>query len=336
MQESVIFDDDNAQWGLLHAFVLNGKGGGRSITRQDLQELQLEPHESLWLHLDRSHPHTQSWLRLESGLNEFVCDLLLEQNTRPRLLALPENQLLLFLRGLNLNPGAEPEDMVSARIFADGQRAISLRLRPLHATEELIEDLLDGRGPKTAAELILSLADYMTGKIELLVSELTEQVDTEEERADALDNPAPDHAMLLQIRRRAASLRRFLSPQRDIFAQLTSAALTWFSEGNASYWNELNNRLTRYLEELELNRERVHLLLEAETRRMNERMNRTMYRFAVITSIFLPMSFLTGLLGINVGGIPGADNPLGFLIACVLICFVAAGQWFLFRRLRWV
>ena len=331
-----MYEDDNAQWGLLHAFVLNGQGGGRSITRQDLQELQLEEHESLWLHWDRSHPQTQSWLRLKSGLNEFVCGLLLEQNTRPRLLSLPNNQLLLFLRGLNLNPGAEPEDMVSARIFADRQRAISLRLRPLHATEELIEDLLEGQGPKTAAELILSMAHYMTDKIDLLVSELGEQVDAEEERADALDNPAPDHTMLMQIRRRAAGLRRFLAPQRDIFAQITGNAFSWFANGNIGYWNELNNRLTRYLEELELNRERVNLMLESENRRMNERMNRTMYRFAVITCIFLPMSFLTGLLGINVGGIPGADNPWAFLIACGAIALVAAGQWLLFRKLRWV
>ena len=136
-------DQDSA---LLHAFVLDGRGGARSITRHELDNLQLSEQDSLWLHWDRGHPHTHNWLRAESGLNEFACNLLLEENTRPRLLALPEQQLLLFLRGLNLNPGAEPEDMVSVRIFADAQRAISLRLRPLMATEALIEDLLAGRG----------------------------------------------------------------------------------------------------------------------------------------------------------------------------------------------
>lgn len=168
-------EEDNAQWGLVHAFVLNGRGGARGITRQELQGLVLQEQESLWLHWDRGHPHTQSWLRAQSGLNEFACNLLLEENTRPRLLALPEQQLLLFLRGLNLNPGAEPEDMVSVRIFADAQRAITLRLRPLRATEALIEDLLAGRGPKNAAELILRLAHYLTDKIELLIGELSEQ-----------------------------------------------------------------------------------------------------------------------------------------------------------------
>ncbi|MEB2626773.1 CorA family divalent cation transporter, partial [Pseudomonas sp. YuFO8] len=138
--------------------------------------------ESLWLHWDRSHPQTQTWLRKSSGLSEFACDLLLEENTRPRLLPLPDSELLLFLRGVNLNPGAEPEDMVSVRIFAAASRVISLRLRPLRATDELLVQLADGKGPKTASELILYMAQYLTNKVQDLVSDLSEIVDAEEEK----------------------------------------------------------------------------------------------------------------------------------------------------------
>ncbi|MBD8121007.1 zinc transporter ZntB [Pseudomonas lutea] len=331
-----MFDESNAQWGLVHALVLDGKGGARSIPRTELDGLQLEPHESVWLHWDRSHPQTQTWLRSASGLSQFVCDLMLEENTRPRLLALPENELLLFLRGVNLNPGAEPEDMVSVRIFAAAQRVISLRLRSLRATDELIASLNEGKGPKTASELLLYLAQFLTDKVQAVVSELTELVDDMEERIDADEQYMPEHGNMVHIRRRAAGLRRFLAPQREIYAQLTRSKMPWFVEDDADYWNELNNSLTRYLEELELTRERVGLVLEAEDRRLSERMNRTMYRFGIITGIFLPMSFLTGLLGINVGGIPGSENPYGFLFACLLMLVVAIGQMWLFKRLRWV
>ena len=331
-----MFEEENAQWGLVHALVLDGKGGARSIARTELDDLQLQPQESLWLHWDRSHPQTQTWLRKSSGLSEFACDLLLEENTRPRLLPLPDSELLLFLRGVNLNPGAEPEDMVSVRIFAAASRVISLRLRPLRATDELLVQLADGKGPKTASELILYMAQYLTNKVQDLVSDLSEIVDIEEEKLDTDERYTPEHGSVLQIRRRAAGLKRFLAPQRDIFAQLTRIKLPWFCDDDADYWNELNNSLTRYLEELELTKERVGLALEAEDRRRNERMNRTIYRFGVITGIFLPMSFLTGLLGINVGGIPGSENPYGFVYACLLILVVAVGQMWLFKRLRWV
>lgn len=331
-----MYEEDNAQWGLVHGFVLDGKGGAHAVAREQLDALQLEEGQSLWLHWDRGHPQTQSWLRRDSGLNEFACDLLLEENTRPRALPLPNDELLVFLRGVNLNPGAEPEDMVSVRIFAEARRIISLRLRPLRATEDLIDMLQAGKGPTTASELVLQLSDYLTDKVEDLVSELSELVDDQEEKVDNDERALPDHGLLLQIRRRAAGLRRFLSPQRDIYAQLTRSQLPWLTHEDGLYWNELNNRLLRYLEELELTRERIGLLLEAENRRMDLRMNRIMFRFGIITCVFLPMSFLTGLLGINVGGIPGADSSYGFLVACLLMVLIGVGQWLLFRRLRWL
>ncbi len=45
-----MFEEENAQWGLVHALVLDGKGGARSIARTELDDLQLQPQESLWLH----------------------------------------------------------------------------------------------------------------------------------------------------------------------------------------------------------------------------------------------------------------------------------------------
>lgn len=326
-------DQDSA---LLHAFVLDGRGGARSISRDELDSLQLGEQESLWLHWDRGQVQSQRWLRENSGLDEFSCDLLLEENTRPRLLPLPENELLVFLRGINRNPGAEPEDMVSVRIFADARRVISLRLRPLLATDALIADLLAGKGPKTSSELLLELARHLTSRVDDLVAELSELLDGEEDALDDDERYRPDHGLMLQVRRRAASLRRFLAPQRDLYAQLARNRQPWFVEDDDDYWNELNNRLTRYLEELELLRERVGLVLEAENRRLGERMNRIMYRFTVITGLFLPLTFLTGLLGINVGGIPGSESPIGFFVACGLMIFLAVGQVLLFRRWRWL
>jgi zinc transporter len=326
-------DQDSA---LLHAFVLDGRGGGRSISRDELDSLQLGEQESLWLHWDRSQVQSQRWLRENSGLDEFSCDLLLEENTRPRLLPLPNSEMLIFLRGINRNPGAEPEDMVSVRIFADARRVISLRLRPLLATDALIADLLAGQGPKTSSELLLELARHLTSRVDDLVAELSELLDGEEDALDDDERYRPDHGLMLQVRRRAASLRRFLAPQRDLYAQLARNRQPWFVEDDDDYWNELNNRLTRYLEELELLRERVGLVLEAENRRLGERMNRIMYRFTVITGLFLPLTFLTGLLGINVGGIPGSESPIGFFVACGLMILLAVGQVLLFRRWRWL
>ncbi len=206
----------------------------------------------------------------------------------------------------------------------------------MRATEQVIEQLEQGSGPRTASEVLLYLADSLTERVDDLVVRLGDRTDVEEERLDhdARYEPASDD--LLSLRRTAASLRRFLLPQRDIYGQLTRSRLSWFVADDGDYWNELSNRLVRFLEELDLVRERVNLVLESDQRRRSERMTRTMYLLGIVTGFFLPMTFLTGLLGINVGGIPGADNPYGFAIACALVVLIAVCQWWIFRRLRWL
>ncbi|MCQ4346542.1 zinc transporter ZntB [Pseudomonas stutzeri] len=329
------YDEDNER-GLVYGFVLDGEGGARRLRRNELEVLDLRPQESLWLHWDRSVPAARRWLRESSGLDEFACDLLLEEATRPRLVPVGRERLLLFLRGVNLNPGAAPEDMVALRVYVDPARLISLRMRPVKAAGALCDSLEHGEGPGSVSEALLQLAEALTDGVDALVDGMAEQLDELEEALELSARRVPDRQLLLALRRRAAGLRRYLAPQREIYAQLARNPLPWFAAADAGYWNELHNRLTRHLEELELVRERVSLLQEAEHRRVTERMNRTMYLLAIITGFFMPITFVTGLLGINVGGIPGAEHPSGFLLVCLLIAFLATIQVWLLRHLRWL
>ncbi|MCW8891310.1 MAG: zinc transporter ZntB, partial [Sedimenticola sp.] len=63
--------------------------------------------------------------------------------------------------------------------------------------------------------------------------------------------------------------------------------------------------------------------------------NARMYILAIISAIFLPLSFITGLLGINVGGIPGAESSLGFVTVIISIVVMGGGLWAFFRWRRW-
>lgn len=327
---------DRLSHGLLHAFVLDGCGSAQAIGFSELEHLQLTEQQSVWLHWERSHRLTEQWLRESSGLSEFSRELLLEENTRPRLLRLDNQELLVFLRAINLNPQAEPEDMVSLRIFANAKHIYSLRQRPVQITNDLLRAFEKGQGPKNTSEVLLFLAQSLTDRVEHVVSDLGDAVDQEEARTDSDELYIPSPLGMLQARRTAANLRRFLAPQRDVFLALTRTQESWFLVDDAMYWNELSNRLTLHLEELELTRERVGLILETEHRRRNERMGRTMYLLAVITGFFLPLTFVTGLLGINVGGIPWAEQPYGFIVSCLILAALAFGQWLFFRWLRWV
>jgi len=100
--------------GLVAAYRLDGRGGGTPLDWDGIGAWQ--PGDGvLWVHLNRQFEDAQRWLRERSGLDEVVVEALLAEETRPRCVPMG-NGVMLFLRGVNLNPGADPEDMVSIRL----------------------------------------------------------------------------------------------------------------------------------------------------------------------------------------------------------------------------
>ena len=107
------------------------------------------------------------------------------------------------------------------------------------------------------------------------------------------------------------------------------------TDGHRLRLREEFDRLTRFVEDLDAARERAGVVHETLVSRIAEQTNSRMYVLSIIAAIFLPLSFATGLLGINVGGIPGADSALGFPTVVLLMIFIAAGLWGFFRWRRW-
>ena len=141
---------------------------------------------------------------------------------------------------------------------------------------------------------------------------------------------------LAEARRQSIGLRRYLAPQRDVISRLQAERVSWLDEMDRAHLREVADRTTRYVEDLDSARDRVAVAHEELNSRLSEQINRRMYALSVIAGIFLPLSFLTGLLGINVGGIPGTENPMAFALVCGVMLGVSALQFWLFRRLRWL
>ncbi len=99
---------------------------------------------------------------------------------------------------------------------------------------------------------------------------------------------------------------------------------------------ETSDRMMRYIEDLDSSRERASVAQEELMSRLSENMEKRMYVLSIVSTVFLPLSFFTGLLGINVGGIPGAENKTAFLIVCLILSGFAAIQFLIFKLKKWV
>jgi zinc transporter len=320
-------------YGLVAAYCLDGQGGGEQLDWQAVQHWQ--PADGLlWVHLQRDTTEAKQWLYEQSGLDVLVADALLAEETRPRC----ENMnagVLLLLRGVNHNPGANPEDMVSIRLWVEEHRIISLRLRPLLSITDLREKIQQREGPRNSGEFIVQLADRLLARMGTVITDVDDEVDRIQEQI----LEAESHQLrteLSQLRRQIIALRRYLAPQRDSIARLATLRSPWLDEHRAMEIREQADRVTRYVEDLDAARERAAVTQEELTNRLAEQMNSRMYVMSVAAGIFLPLGFLTGLLGINVGGIPLADNPWGFFEVSGILIVIAALQLLFFRWRRWL
>ena len=236
----------------------------------------------------------------------------------------------MILRGVNLNPGAEPEDMISARLWLEESKVVGVWLRPLMAVRDLFDAIERNQAPVSPGDLVAKLALRLADRAEPTVAMLNERIDALEEQVLAEAGSVP-RGQLADIRRTAIVLRRYMLPQRDALTTLEIEDLRWLAERDRSRIREAADRVTRLGEELDALRDRAQIVHDQIMDKRSELMNRQMLVLSVVAAIFLPLGLLTGLLGINVGGIPGADNPWAFLIVCAVLVLVAAIQIWFFR-----
>ena len=103
-----------------------------------------------------------------------------------------------------------------------------------------------------------------------------------------------------------------------------------------AHLREIGDRTLRFVEDLDSARDWAAVAQDELNCRLSEQMNKTMYVLSMVAGIFLPLGLLTGLLGINVGGIPGVNSHWAFIVVCVILVVTATLQMLFFRRKGWL
>jgi zinc transporter len=313
--------------------VLDGSGGGTVLDWHRVAQWQ--PADGLlWIDLNYRATDAGHWLEHDAELPAQAREALLAADPRPRVEARGD-ALLWIARGINLAVGAEPADMVSMRVWIEAHRVITLRHRDVRTLRIIGARLLDGRGPRDGGDFLAALVDEILEPVSSVVDELDDQVASLEDAALGHDLSVPK-ARVADLRRRAIAIRRFIGPQREALAKLASITLPWLPESMRSRLRDAADRQARTVDELDAARDRGAVTHEELQARTDELANRRLYVLSQVTALFLPLSFLTGLLGVNVGGVPARDLSWGFWVLCGLLGLMAVGQLWLLRRMRWL
>lgn len=332
-------DDKHCDGPLLIGRVLDGRGGGREISWERAQGWQPgAAAEILWLHLDRTQPGVTEWLQSELGMPEPTAELLTSDSTRPRAFRDGET-LVATLRGINFNPGSDPEDMVSMQLWSDGRRVITLRRHPLQTPGDVLAELDAGRGPTDAGALITALAEQLIHRMNAAIVDVNDEIDQLESAGPEAGDEEDRLVRIAAIRRSSLGLQRHMGPQHVALESISRDAPGWFEEHDRREIGETTALLRRFLDDIDVSKESAVVLMDELRSRALARSEKTNRRLTLVATVFLPLSFLVGLFGINVGGMPWADiagDPEGFwYVTALCVSFALLTVW-LFRRWKWL
>ncbi|WOI56672.1 zinc transporter ZntB [Palleronia sp. LCG004] len=317
---------------IIFAHHLSGDQRGVTIAPDDIVAALRDPAPA-WLHLQADAPESVSWIDEHLHyLDPAIRAALTEPETRPRAVKAGKG-VLLFLRGINLNAGADPEDMVSLRIYADSAQIVSLSRRSLRTVDTLARRIEEGEGPETAGGLIADFIEELTSRIETQVTDLENR--TEVLEAAVIEAPLAEHSSEVTDQRlELADLRRFLPAQRDAVKDMVRMDTDLLGTAQRVSIDEQQHQLVRVVETLDALREQLSAIRSEIDGARDERLNRNLYVLSVISAVFLPLGFMTGLMGINVAGMPGEHWPPAFWVFSFGMAVLGAGVLVILKFLR--
>ncbi|MEM7509204.1 MAG: zinc transporter ZntB [Pseudomonadota bacterium] len=284
-----------------------------------------------WLHLDLADRGLRPWV--EAHLPEIAAGALLQRETRPRCERLGDG-LILNLRGVNLNPEADPEDMVSLRMWVTGSAIVSARIRRIWVVDAMRQAAEAGSAPATVGAFLAELTHGLTDRIETVSLDLEEQTDELEDLGADGGMVMPDR--ISQLRQSVIKMRRFINPQREAINTLASLDRWIFTSDELALLRETSNRTRRIVEELDATRDRLSALQDHVDADRTAALSRNSYVLSIVAAIFLPLGFLTGLFGVNVAGMPGTETPSAFWLLTGASALVGVLLFAIFKFARWL
>ncbi len=308
---------------------LDGKGGMLPLVQAEV------PHEarSCWLHLNYTQRASADWLMSTPLLPDNVRDALAGDSMRPRVNRMGDGTMIT-LRSVNLNSEARPDQLVVIRIFINDRLIVSTRRRKVFAVDEVLNDLRNGNGPKDGGGWLVDICDALTDHTSEFIEQLHDKIIELEDAV--VGQQVPPRGELALIRKQLIIMRRYMAPQRDVYARLASEKLPWMSDDDRRRMQDIADRLGRGLDDLDASVARTGILSDEINSVLAEAMNRRTYTMSLLAMLFLPGTFLTGLFGVNLGGIPGGSWPLGFGMFCLTLVVMVSGVAVWLKLRKWL
>jgi magnesium transporter/zinc transporter len=313
--------DEQSRFGVVWAYRFDADGSASLLPRATIPDLSVASG-FVWVHLDLVHTRAQAWIAEQEELPEAARELFLSHETHQRL---DHSATLAWGLSHDLTRDvASKSDVVGALHWIVGERfLLTGRREALQSIRLAAEALNAGERAESPAALFETIMEYVIDDITDAVVRLAEETDSVEDHI-LLDRLHDGPQRVGTVRRGAVRLHRQLNGLHLLFRRFTETrsgrAVPEAVKDSAA---RLLQRADGLHQDVAAIQDRARLLQDEIAARSAGQTNRQLYTLSILTALFLPATFITGLFGINVKGLPWVESDFGAGFV-TLTCLAAA------------
>ena len=271
-------------------------------------------------------------------VHDLVIEDILNHKQRPKVEEYPD-YLFIAARVFQYNGGKLQSDPVY--IILGQHFVLTFQSRPLGLFTQIRQQFIDNRLPLREKKSIAYLAYLL---IDRLVDDYFVTLDQYNIRAETIDktlfqNGENTHALLLRIhslKRDAVRLRRTLIPLREVINALLRGDYAMFDNDLHLYIRDAYDHMLQLVESLEASRDMVWGMMDVHLSFQSNRLNQQMRLLTVITVIFMPLTLLTGIYGMNFEHMPELHWRYGYFILLGIMASIIVALLVFFNRRKWL
>lgn len=323
------------QIGLICGYLFNQQHTSQhlSSTAAEIWLQNPQPQEFIWLHFNLTNTNTEKWLQRHLNLSPIFYEAL-HEGTRSTRIEYADDSLIAVINDVVFDFNFEASDVSTLWLSVQNNVVISARVKPLLSIDHLRAAVKQGENFNSPTDLLVHLLREQADVLTQIVRNIAAHVDHIEDRllANRLEN---NRANLANARRLLLRLQRLLAPEPSALFRLLNRPPMWMIEQDVVDLRQSTEEFSTVLRDMNTLQERIKLLQEEIAAYINEQNNRSLFVLTTVTVLALPINITAGLFGMNVGGIPLADNHAGFWIVVFLVAILTCiAVWFAFGKNR--
>jgi magnesium transporter len=288
----------------------------------------------VWIDVEDATEETLAQLAAILGLHKLVAQDIMERRQRAKITTWDDG-LHLVLFALAHEDGLE----VSEIDFVLGERFLLTSHPPtwrplasLASDRQDVDDLL-----AAGIDILLyAIIDPMVDGYFPVIDRLSDDIDRLED--DVLDEARPSIvARLFDVRRELLEVRHLVSPERDIFFQLSNRDIRFISENHRLYFRDIYEHALRVTDELDTHRELAGAVLDAYLTNVNNNLSEVMKRLTAITAVLAGVGAAAGIFGMSEASTSlGLPHEVGFWLITGIVLSIGVVVFVYFRRIDWI